>query len=352
MCLVEIEKQRSLQPACTFPVTEGMVVQTDSPKVTAAREVRAGAALLRAHPLLHVLPVSGSEESTDCELQRLAYSYGLTHWEFAPNYAKKLAGGRLAQVLRDGPQPLHPLPALHPRLRRDRGQPHAGRAGSRRAHHDHRRRRRAVRRVHLRLLRHLPAGLPDRRADRPPQRLHGRPRRCTTHTQATCMGCAVGCGIEAVTRDNKLLRVEGDWDAANGGLLCVHGRFEVVEPQPKRVTTPLVRKDDELGRSHLGRGPDRGRQPPASRRSRGRPGLAAGHQRGAWRLPAALRSGARRRSRPALRRDAAAEARRGRQRCADLATADCIVVVGGDPLEDQKVVGYTVQARGRQRRAA
>ncbi len=26
ICLVEIEKQRSLQPACTFPVSEGLVI--------------------------------------------------------------------------------------------------------------------------------------------------------------------------------------------------------------------------------------------------------------------------------------------------------------------------------------
>src|SRR5512146_285865 len=38
MCLVEIEKQRTLQPACTFPVTEGMVVRTETEKVVTARK--------------------------------------------------------------------------------------------------------------------------------------------------------------------------------------------------------------------------------------------------------------------------------------------------------------------------
>ncbi len=38
MCLVEIEKQRGLQPACTFPVSEGMVVTTHSDRVVAARK--------------------------------------------------------------------------------------------------------------------------------------------------------------------------------------------------------------------------------------------------------------------------------------------------------------------------
>ncbi len=30
MCLVEVEKMPKLQPACTLPVAEGMVVRTDS----------------------------------------------------------------------------------------------------------------------------------------------------------------------------------------------------------------------------------------------------------------------------------------------------------------------------------
>ena len=38
VCLVEIECQRALQPACTFPVTEGLVIHTNSPKVREARK--------------------------------------------------------------------------------------------------------------------------------------------------------------------------------------------------------------------------------------------------------------------------------------------------------------------------
>jgi formate dehydrogenase major subunit len=67
-----------------------------------------------------------------------------------------------------------------------------------------------------------------------------------TRTKAVCLGCAVGCGIEAVTRDNQLLRVEGDWTAGNEGLLCATGRFEVVEPKPQRVLWPMVKQDGRL----------------------------------------------------------------------------------------------------------
>ena len=81
MCLVEIEKQRGLQPACTFPITEGMVVSTHTPKTESAR--RFVLELLfseRIHYCMYC-PMSGDEASTDCELQRLAYSYALTSWD-------------------------------------------------------------------------------------------------------------------------------------------------------------------------------------------------------------------------------------------------------------------------------
>jgi len=38
LCVVEVEGARTLQPSCTLPVNNGMVVNTDTPKVRAARE--------------------------------------------------------------------------------------------------------------------------------------------------------------------------------------------------------------------------------------------------------------------------------------------------------------------------
>jgi len=66
-------------------------------------------------------------------------------------------------------------------------------------------------------------------------------------TKSTCAGCSVGCGIEVVSRANHLLRIEGDWDAeVNGGLLCVIGRFEPLYDDRERITLPLVRRDGVL----------------------------------------------------------------------------------------------------------
>jgi NADH-quinone oxidoreductase subunit G len=71
MCLVEIEKTPKLQVACTVPVTEGMVVHTDSPQV---RQARKGTLefLLTNHPL--DCPVC--DKGGECELQDMVFRYG------------------------------------------------------------------------------------------------------------------------------------------------------------------------------------------------------------------------------------------------------------------------------------
>jgi formate dehydrogenase major subunit len=66
-------------------------------------------------------------------------------------------------------------------------------------------------------------------------------------TQTVCVGCSVGCGISAFARDNRLVRILGDWEApVNGGVLCKTGRFLPIEEERQRVTTPMVKKDGKL----------------------------------------------------------------------------------------------------------
>ena len=61
--------------------------------------------------------------------------------------------------------------------------------------------------------------------------------------KSVCAACSLGCGVELVTRNNQLLRIDGDWDAGvNRGVLCVAGRFEPLFDDRQRVVTPLVRR--------------------------------------------------------------------------------------------------------------
>jgi NADH-quinone oxidoreductase subunit G len=71
MCLVEVEKMPKLQPGCTLPVAEGMVIHTESPKVVEARKSTLEF-LLTNHPL--DCPVC--DKGGECELQDMVFRYG------------------------------------------------------------------------------------------------------------------------------------------------------------------------------------------------------------------------------------------------------------------------------------
>jgi formate dehydrogenase alpha subunit len=66
--------------------------------------------------------------------------------------------------------------------------------------------------------------------------------------KTTCPYCGVGCQIELLIQDGKILRSNGVENVSpNDGRLCVKGRFgyEFVH-SPERLTKPLIRKNGEL----------------------------------------------------------------------------------------------------------
>jgi len=71
MCLVRIEKMPKLQTACTVPITDGMVVTTESDEVRQARKSMIEL-LLGNHPLDCPVCDAGGE----CELQDMTFKYG------------------------------------------------------------------------------------------------------------------------------------------------------------------------------------------------------------------------------------------------------------------------------------
>jgi NADH-quinone oxidoreductase subunit G len=77
MCLVRIEKMPKLQTACTVPITEGMVVVTDSEEVVQARKSTVEI-LLGNHPLDCPVCDAGGE----CELQDMTFKYGAAESQY------------------------------------------------------------------------------------------------------------------------------------------------------------------------------------------------------------------------------------------------------------------------------
>jgi NADH dehydrogenase/NADH:ubiquinone oxidoreductase subunit G len=339
ICVVEVERQRVLQPACTFPVVEGMVIQTESEKVAAARKTVLQLLFSQRLHYCMYCSESGNSEDVECELQKLAYRYRVDSWKLAPNTLKRWSvdASRTHFVMdhnrcimcRRCVRACDEIVANHTLSIRGRGartmiiadddvpfgESSCVSCGT--------------------CLQVCPTGaLIDRRSA---FMGHGA---CMERTKTTCMACSVGCGIKAVTRSNILHRIEGDWDESNGGLLCVDGRFNVVETQPKRVSSPLVRKNGHLVESTW----DEALAVVAERLhgAKSVAGLVSARTTNESLASfkrffsdvikskqVALLDGAA----PPLDLGATATLR-------DLATSDCVVIVGGDPLKEHKVLAY------------
>ena len=234
VCLVEVSGQRALQPACTFPVGAGLEVQTESPKVVEARKFLLELIFSERNHFCMYCEMSG-----DCELQDLAYRYGIDHMTY-PTYTKGFPVDATPQyflldhnrcvLCRRCVRACTELVACHTLDLRQRG---------------------AATMVHADMnlpissssciscgtcLDVCPTGsLIDKRSA-----FMGREGQ-TESVKSICSQCSVGCGIRVITRGGNVLRIDGDWEGrGNGGMLCEKGRFEPLYDLRPRVVTPRV----------------------------------------------------------------------------------------------------------------
>lgn len=69
----------------------------------------------------------------------------------------------------------------------------------------------------------------------------------THKVRTTCSYCGVGCQLDLVVKDNKILGAEPAMDALNKGLLCVKGKFAYnFINHPNRLKTPLIKRDGKF----------------------------------------------------------------------------------------------------------
>jgi len=241
LCLVEVEGARTLQPSCTMPASNNMVVHTDTQKTRDARKFILTMIFSERNHFCPYCQVSGG----DCELQNAAYHEGMTHWSLQPNWKP------------------YPVDASHPFFIQENNRCILC--------------RRCVRACGE-LVGNFTLGFEERGANSTLVADLGVPlgesscigcgtcvQVCPTGalidrwsayqgretevdcTETICVGCSIGCGIKVLTRDNRLVRIEGNWDASlNEGVICDIGRFHPLIEDRERVQTPLVRKGGSL----------------------------------------------------------------------------------------------------------
>lgn len=77
MCLVEVEKIPKLTIACNTPVTDGMVVHTETENVLKARK-----GVMEFQLINHPLDCPICDQAGECKLQKYTFEHGITHSRF------------------------------------------------------------------------------------------------------------------------------------------------------------------------------------------------------------------------------------------------------------------------------
>ena len=239
LCLVEIERMRGLQTACTTPVREGMVVHTNTPEVIKTRKGMLEF-ILTNHPLNCPVCDKGGE----CDLQDWAFKYGATESRYIEEKRHKRKAHALSPlIVKDEERCI-----LCRRCVRFLEQW----AGEAQLDYFERGRRSRVNTFADRPLDSVfsgnvmdvcPVGALTSRVFRFQARSWELER-----TPSICPYCGVGCNITLNVKMNKLRRIAPRENAeVNDQWLCDKGRFgHAFVHSPNRLKTPLIRRGDEL----------------------------------------------------------------------------------------------------------
>jgi len=227
--------------SCTLPVNNGMVVHTDSDAIKKSREFILSMLFSERNHFCPFCQVSGG----DCELQNAAYHEEMTHWPIQPGWSNfavdtthpyfildnnrcilcrrcvracgDLVGNFTLSVAERGAASIVVADIDVPL-----GESSCIKCGT--------------------CVQVCPTGaLIDRVSA-----YQGHDAQLE-EVKSICVGCSVGCSTKIMVRDNRIVRIEGDWEGpVNHGLLCEHGRYDPVTESRKRITTPQIRKNGKL----------------------------------------------------------------------------------------------------------
>lgn len=239
VCVVEVEGLRNLVTACTYPISEGMIVHTDTPRVRQAR--RLVVELLLAN---HPLECPTCQRSLDCELQTLARELGVREIRFAGekrcavpdtgnpfimrDNEKCILCGRCVRVCKEM-QGCNALEWTERGFNTQVTTPFGV----------------AMEESTCVFCGTCVSACPvGALVERPTFGAGEADRKVRT----TCPFCGVGCNFDLLVKDDTVIGIHSSpGSAVNGRLTCVKGRFGTdYIHSPERLATPLIRKGDTL----------------------------------------------------------------------------------------------------------
>jgi formate dehydrogenase major subunit len=241
LCIVEVQGFRVPIASCTLPVNNGMVVKTQTDSLRKSRNFILSMFFSERNHLCPFCQVSGG----DCELQNAAYHENMTHWPIEPGWnnfvvdtthpyfvldnnrcilcrrcvraCAEITGNFTLSVAERGAASTLVADANMPL-----GESSCVKCGA--------------------CVQVCPTGaLIDRTS------AYQGLDQSMTEIKSICVGCSVGCGIKIIVRDNRVVRIEGDWEGVvNRGAMCEHGRYHPMTEQRTRISSPLMRKNGQL----------------------------------------------------------------------------------------------------------
>jgi len=237
LCVVEIEGMRGFPTACTTPVTDGMVVRTESPGIERVR--RLAVELIRTD---HPTDCNACPKNHQCDLQMMEALLDITEMRFHA-ITKEL-----------------PIDESNPFFNLDRN--YCVLCGKCVRSCDEIRGVGAIALASRGYDRHVATFgdglLIDSNCESCGECVDHCPvyafnpkdtRKPTQEVETICPYCGVGCGISLGIRHDEVVSAHGIKESpVNEGNLCVKGRFSIPEfvHHSERLKTPLVRRNGEL----------------------------------------------------------------------------------------------------------
>jgi NADH-quinone oxidoreductase subunit G len=245
MCLVEVEKMPKMMTACTLPVSEGMVVRTETEQVKQARKYTLEF-LLTNHPL--DCPVC--DKGGECELQDMVFRYGAGESRYTDEKVHTPEKQFSPVVYFDAPRCILCFRCVRV-CNEGLGVGALGVVN-----------RGVVSEIAPNVGDHLecdecgacidicPVGALTSGA----YRYQTRPWEMT-HIGTICTHCGDGCKTTLGTRNDRIIRGNNrDRSGINGEFLCIKGRYAFdFYDHPDRLQSPLLRVDGKLEEVSWGR---------------------------------------------------------------------------------------------------